>query len=120
MRFTHAACLSIISITSPGLPAQVTTEDMSNDAFPFRTAREIDIGFGRVLCTRITYVGELGYELFIPTEQAVHVYDRLAEFSEGADAPLTHVGLKALGSLRLEKVLPLEIKVPNVFVSSHF
>ena len=51
--------------------------DLSNEAFPFRTAREIDIGFARVLCIRITYVGELGYELYVPAEQAVHVYDQL-------------------------------------------
>ena len=55
----------------------LTTADLSNEAFPFRAAREIDIGFARVLCIRITYLGELGYELYIPTEQAMHVYDRL-------------------------------------------
>jgi hypothetical protein len=55
----------------------ITSADLSNEAFPFRAAREIDIGFARVLCMRITYLGELGYELYVPTEQAVHVYDRL-------------------------------------------
>ena len=55
----------------------LTSVDLSNDAFPFRTARSIDIGFARVLCVRITYVGELGYELYVPVEQATHVYDRL-------------------------------------------
>ena len=48
----------------------LTTADLSNEAFPFRAAREIDIGFARALCVRITYLGELGYELYIPTEQA--------------------------------------------------
>ncbi|MCI0573483.1 MAG: FAD-dependent oxidoreductase [Myxococcaceae bacterium] len=79
----------------------VTTADLSNEAFPFRTAREIDIGFARVLCIRITYLGELGYELYIPTEQAVHVYDRLVE--AGRHVGLRHAGLKALASLRMEK-----------------
>lgn len=82
----------------------ITTEDLSNEAFPFRTAREIDIGFARVLCIRITYLGELGYELYIPAEQATHVYDRIIE--AGKTAPhlgLKHAGLKALSSLRLEK-----------------
>jgi 4-methylaminobutanoate oxidase (formaldehyde-forming) len=79
----------------------VTDTDMSNDAFPFRVAHEIAIGFARVLCVRITYVGELGYELYVPTEQAVHVYDRLVE--AGAEFGLRHAGLAALGSLRLEK-----------------
>ena len=64
-------------------------------------AAEIDIGFARVLCIRITYLGELGYELYIPAEQAVHVYDRLVE--AGRAVGLRHAGLKALGSLRMEK-----------------
>jgi len=79
----------------------LTSVDMSNDAFPFRHAREIDIGFARVLCIRITYLGELGYELYIPAEQTVHVYDRLVE--AGANVGLVHAGLKALASLRMEK-----------------
>jgi 4-methylaminobutanoate oxidase (formaldehyde-forming) len=83
------------------LMAAVTTVDMSNDAFPFRAAKEIDIGFARVLCIRITYLGELGYELYIPAEQAVHVYDRLV--LAGGDVGLRHAGLKALASLRMEK-----------------
>jgi glycine cleavage system aminomethyltransferase T len=79
----------------------VTTQDMSNEAFPFRTAREIDLGYARVLCIRITYLGELGYELYVPAEQAVHVYDRLV--AAGAGLGLRHAGLKALSSLRMEK-----------------
>jgi 4-methylaminobutanoate oxidase (formaldehyde-forming) len=79
----------------------VTGEDMGNEAFPFRAAREIDIGLARVLCVRITYLGELGYELYIPTEQATHVYDRLVD--AGARVGLRHAGLKALASLRMEK-----------------
>ena len=79
----------------------VTSEDMSNEAFPFRHARDIDIGFARALCIRITYLGELGYELYIPAEQAVHVYDRLNE--AGKKVGLRHAGLKALASLRMEK-----------------
>ncbi len=79
----------------------VTEADLGNAAFPYRAAREIEIGFARVLCIRITYLGELGYELYIPTEQAVHVYDRLTE--AGAAFGLRHAGLKALASLRLEK-----------------
>jgi glycine cleavage system aminomethyltransferase T len=79
----------------------VSTADLSNAAFPYRTAREIDIGFARALCIRITYLGELGYELYIPTEQAAHVYDRLVEAGRAVD--LRHAGLKALASLRMEK-----------------
>ena len=79
----------------------LTTFDLSGEAFPFRSVAEIDIGYARVLCVRITYLGELGYELYIPTEQATHVYDRLVEAGEAFE--LVHAGLKALASLRMEK-----------------
>ncbi len=79
----------------------VTAVDMSNEVFPFRCARDIDIGFARVLCIRITYLGELGYELYIPTEQALHVYDRLV--AAGEQVGLVHAGLKTLASCRMEK-----------------
>lgn len=79
----------------------LTTADLSNEAFPFRHAREIDIGYARVLCVRITYLGELGYELYIPTEQTTHVYDRIV--AAGAEHGLVHAGLKSLASLRMEK-----------------
>jgi len=79
----------------------ITSADLSNEAFPFRAAREIDLGFARVLCIRITYLGELGYELFIPAEQTAHVYDRIVAAGEGLG--LKHAGLKALASLRMEK-----------------
>ncbi|HUI61380.1 MAG TPA: FAD-dependent oxidoreductase [Steroidobacteraceae bacterium] len=93
--------LNVQGPNSRALLQKLTTEDLSNAAFPFRTAREIDIGFARVLCVRITYLGELGYELYIPAEQATHVYDRLLE--AGREFGLVHAGLKALGSLRMEK-----------------
>lgn len=83
------------------LLSSLTSADLSNDAFAFRDAREIDIGLARVLCLRITYLGELGYELYVPAEQATHVYDHLVE--AGARVGLRHAGLKALASLRMEK-----------------
>jgi glycine cleavage system aminomethyltransferase T/glycine/D-amino acid oxidase-like deaminating enzyme len=93
--------LNIQGPRSRELMQSLTTADLSNEAFPFRTSREIDIGYARVLCNRITYVGELGYELCIPSEQAVHVYDLVVE--AGKAVGLRHAGLKALGSLRMEK-----------------
>ena len=63
--------------------------------------KEIDIGLARVTCVRITYLGELGYELNIPSEQAVHVYDVLVE--AGQEFGLRHAGLRAFSSLRMEK-----------------
>ena len=53
--------------------------DLANAAFPFGTSRWIDLGYARVRASRITYVGELGYELYIPTEFAQHVYDVIVE-----------------------------------------
>jgi glycine cleavage system aminomethyltransferase T len=95
------AQLNIQGPCSRDLVQAITSADLSNEAFPFRAAREIDIGFARVLCIRITYLGELGYELYIPAEQAVHVYDRIVEAGDAVG--LRHAGLKALGSLRMEK-----------------
>ncbi|GMQ86195.1 MAG: FAD-dependent oxidoreductase [Acidimicrobiia bacterium] len=83
------------------LMQSVTPADLSNEAFPFRTAGEIEIASAPVLCVRITYLGELGYELYIPEQHAVDVYDRLVE--AGAQFGLRHAGLKALASLRMEK-----------------
>ncbi len=93
--------LNVQGPNSRALLQKLTTTDLSNQAFPFRTAREIDIGFARVLCIRITYLGELGYELYVPAEQATHVYDRIV--AAGREFALVHAGLKALSSLRMEK-----------------
>ncbi len=95
------AQINIQGPRSRELLAAVTRADVSDEAFAFRTARHIDIGFARVLCIRITYLGELGYELHIPAEQALGVYDRLTQ--AGRDVGLRHAGLKALSSLRMEK-----------------
>jgi glycine cleavage system aminomethyltransferase T len=95
------AQINIQGPRSRELLAAVTTADVSNEAFGFRSAAEIGIGFARVLCIRITYLGELGYELYIPAEQAVGVYDALV--AAGQAVGLRHAGLKALASLRMEK-----------------
>jgi glycine cleavage system aminomethyltransferase T/glycine/D-amino acid oxidase-like deaminating enzyme len=95
------AQLNVQGPKSRELLQSLTSADLSNAAFPFRTAREIDIGFARALCLRITYLGELGYELYVPTEQAMHVYERLS--AAGLSVGMKHAGLKALASLRMEK-----------------
>ncbi|TMQ20103.1 MAG: FAD-dependent oxidoreductase [Deltaproteobacteria bacterium] len=79
----------------------LTSADVSDAALPYRGVRDIDIGFARVRCIRITYLGELGYELYIPAEQTAHVYDRIV--AAGERFGLVHAGLKALASLRMEK-----------------
>jgi glycine cleavage system aminomethyltransferase T/glycine/D-amino acid oxidase-like deaminating enzyme len=95
---------SVLSVQGPksrDFLSSVTHADMSNEAFPFLTMQEIDIGYALVKALRITYVGELGWELYIPTEFSLHVYDTLME--KGEDFGLKLIGLQALESLRLEK-----------------
>ncbi|HTZ04499.1 MAG TPA: glycine cleavage T C-terminal barrel domain-containing protein, partial [Gaiellaceae bacterium] len=76
----------------------VTDDDVSVEALPFRTAKELRIGAAAVLAQRITYVGELGFELYVPRADAVQVWDALV--AAGSPEP---VGYHALDSLRLEK-----------------
>jgi len=83
------------------LMQKVSFADMSNEGFPYLSARDIDIGYASVLAIRVTYVGELGWELHIPTVHAVQVYDQLVE--AGKEFGLRHAGLQTLSSLRLEK-----------------
>ncbi|NUJ80646.1 GcvT family protein [Methylocystis sp. FS] len=75
--------------------------DLSNVAFPFMSAREIRLAGAPVLAIRVTYVGELGWELHIPVDFAVSVYDALIE--AGAPFCLVDAGYRAIESLRLEK-----------------
>lgn len=91
--------INIQGPNSRDLMQSLTSFDLAD--FHFRSAAEIDIGYGRALCTRITYVGELGYELFIPVEFSQHVYDTILK--KGKEFQLKHAGLRALGSLRMEK-----------------
>lgn len=93
--------LSVQGPKSRTLLSRLTDADLSNDAFPYLSARQIHVGYAPVLAARVTYLGELGWELHIPTEYAAGVYDELA--SAGADLGLRPVGLAAMSSLRLEK-----------------
>ena len=96
--------LSQLNVQGPKsreLLQKLTGTDLSNEAFPFRCAKEISIGYSKLWLVRITYVGELGFELYIPSEQAVQVYDEVVE--AGKEFNLAHAGLRALGSLRMEK-----------------
>ena len=95
------AMLSIQGPNSRALLSTLTRASMSNEDFPYLSAREIDIGYARVYAIRVTYLGELGWELYIPTEHAVDVYERIVE--AGEEFGLRHAGLQSLSSLRLEK-----------------
>jgi len=93
--------LSVQGPKSRTLLSRLTDADLSNDAFPYLSARHIHVGYAPVLAARVTYLGELGWELHIPAEYAAGVYDDL--FSAGADLGIRPVGLAAMSSLRLEK-----------------
>ena len=75
--------------------------DFSNPGFPFGTSQIIEIGYAQVRASRITYVGELGWELYIPGEFALHVYEKLME--AGAEFGLSLAGMHALNACRMEK-----------------
>lgn len=81
--------------------AKCTAADLSNAAFPFATWRKIEIAGASVRALRLTFVGELGWELHVPAEAAVAVYDRLKE--AGAEFGIVDAGYRAIDSLRLEK-----------------
>jgi glycine cleavage system aminomethyltransferase T len=83
------------------LLSRVTETPLSNEAFPFGTAQWIPIGQAMARAVRITYVGELGWELHVPMEQLALVYDTLLE--AGADLGVANAGHYAINSLRLEK-----------------
>jgi 4-methylaminobutanoate oxidase (formaldehyde-forming) len=93
--------LSVQGPASRDLLASLSPDDWSDEAFPYLAAREVDVGSARFLALRVTYVGELGYELHIPADQGVPVWEDLVE--AGAAFGLRQVGLLAMSSLRLEK-----------------
>ncbi len=95
------AVLGVMGPRSRDLLGRLTRADLSEAAHPFGTSREVDLGHAVVRATRITYVGELGWELYVPTEFAVGVYEDLME--AGDDLGLRPAGYSAIESLRLEK-----------------
>jgi heterotetrameric sarcosine oxidase gamma subunit len=95
------AMLNIQGPASRALLQQLTPQNLANEAFPFGSCREIQIGYQSALAVRLTYVGELGWELYIPTPFALPVYDAL--IAEGAAHGLRHCGYHTLNSLRIEK-----------------
>ncbi len=95
------AVLGLMGPRSRELLASLTGADLSNEGFPFGTSREIAVGYAIARATRITYVGELGWELYVPTEFAVGVYEDL--LSAGGDLGVANGGYYAIESMRLEK-----------------
>jgi 4-methylaminobutanoate oxidase (formaldehyde-forming) len=95
------AVLSLMGPRARDVLAAATRDDVSNAAFPFATCRRLTVAGTPLLALRITYVGELGWELHIPTEAAIAVYEAL--LAAGATHGIADCGYRAIESLRLEK-----------------
>lgn len=95
------ACVGLWGPDARAILQKTTTTDLGNAAFPFMTAREVAIGTVPCLALRVTYVGELGWELYCPSEYGLRLWDTIRE--AGHDRGLTPGGYKAVDSLRLEK-----------------
>ena len=93
--------LSVQGPASRELIGRLTDTDLSTAAFPYLSVRDLYVGYAPALAIRVTYVGELGYELHVPAEYGAGVYDDL--MTAGADLGVRPVGLAAMTSLRLEK-----------------
>jgi heterotetrameric sarcosine oxidase gamma subunit len=93
--------LNVQGPNSRALLGKISSADFSNEAFPFASVRDIEVGYQAAKALRISYTGELGWELYVRTEYALPVYDALIE--AGAELGLRHCGYHALNSLRIEK-----------------
>jgi glycine cleavage system T protein len=95
------AVLGVMGPQSRLLLSALADADFSNAAFPFGTSQLIDLAYARVRASRITYVGELGWELYVPSDCAQSVYDEI--LTAGEEFGLVHAGYHAMNSLRIEK-----------------
>ena len=93
------AVLAVMGPKAREVLAKVSPDDFSNEVHPFGLAREVEVGLGLARAHRVSYVGELGWELYVSADQAAHVFEALIE----AAPALTLAGLHALDSLRMEK-----------------
>jgi len=95
------AVLAVMGPASRALMGRVSPDDFGNAGFPFGTAREIELGMGLARAHRVSYIGELGWEVYVPADQAMHAFETIEE--AGRDLGLTLCGLHALDSCRIEK-----------------
>lgn len=95
------AVVTVMGPRSRETLSKLTEADLSNDSFGFATSREIDMHYAIVRASRITYVGELGWELYIPTEFAPSVFDAIID--AGAEFGIKPYGYHTMNSLRIEK-----------------
>ncbi len=93
--------LAVMGPNSRALLNAVSPSDFSNETNPFGTCQEIEIGMGLARAHRVSYVGELGWEVYIPTDMAAHVFETL--LAAGADFDLKLCGMHMMDSCRIEK-----------------
>ncbi|MEX0709629.1 MAG: FAD-dependent oxidoreductase [Chloroflexota bacterium] len=98
---SSVACLGLWGPVARQILASTTTDDVGNEAFPYLTTRPITVGHVPVTALRVTYVGELGWELYCPAEYGAQLWDTLWE--AGRPLGLLAGGYRAIDSLRLEK-----------------
>jgi 4-methylaminobutanoate oxidase (formaldehyde-forming) len=98
---TRFATINLCGPRSRDVLKSVSGDDVANEAFPFLAARPIALGFATVVAVRIGYVGELGYELYVPQEFAAHVYEVL--WQAGETYGIANAGYRAIDSCRMEK-----------------
>lgn len=95
------ALINVQGPKSRELLSRVSHADLSNESFPYMSMREIDVHYARAMALRVTYQGELGWELYIPTEFAPTTFDVLME--AGRDLGIRLAGMQTLNTLRIEK-----------------
>ncbi|MCZ7676275.1 MAG: FAD-dependent oxidoreductase [Roseovarius sp.] len=98
------SALAVINICGPRareVLAGAAEGDVDNNAFPYMTCRDLHIGWAPAMAARLTYVGELGWEIYVAPEYAAHVYERLWQVGEALG--IVNAGYKAISSLRMEK-----------------
>lgn len=93
--------LAVMGPNSRKLLEAVSPDDFTNNVNPFGTAQEIEIGMGQARVHRVTYVGELGWEIYVSADQAGHVFETLAE--AGQDFGLKLCGMHMMDTCRMEK-----------------
>ncbi len=95
------AVITVMGPNSRATLSKLTRDDLSHEGFPFATSREIELHYALVRASRITYVGELGWELYVPTEYAPSVYEAI--MAAGEEFEIRPYGYHTMNSLRMEK-----------------
>ncbi len=100
----HTSARAVLNLCGPrsrDVLAALTDAPLDNASFPYMSARELDVAYAPVLALRITYLGELGYELHVPVEYGLYLYEKL--WAAGRVFGIANAGYRAINSLRLEK-----------------